>query len=61
MEYWKYNKTYGSAMFFQLSVVKNPACCLLLAGNCVGSIYNQKSAIHNPPTFVPISAYFGEW
>jgi hypothetical protein len=54
MEYWKYNKTYGSAIFFQLSVVKNPACCLLLAGICVGSIYNPQSAIRNPQSQPPL-------
>ena len=54
MEYWKYNKTYGSTIFFKLSVVKNPVCCLLLAGNCVGSIYNPQSAfiIENKQTTV---------
>jgi hypothetical protein len=53
MEYWKYNKTYGSAIFFQLFIGQK--FCQLAIALAQSSIINLQSLAD------PISAYFGGW
>jgi hypothetical protein len=60
MEYWKYNKTYGSAIFFQLFIGQKS--CQLAIALAQSSISNPQSTIFNLQFLaVPISAYFGGW
>ncbi len=44
----------GVQSFSDFSLVKNSACCLLLAGNYVGSIYNLQSTIRNLQSAFPL-------